>query len=134
MKKSLYILFAVCALLLSCAALRAQTDSAAVETTTSYAIISDSDIGQINSEIKTVVLPAIFNLLGKVGINVTPFAGLLSILLMLLIRFIEKRIMKDRHAATLEEIVNDVSPHGKQPITEHHENRLKAFIKHLRGQ
>lgn len=67
---------------------------------------SDStNVGNINGQIQTVLLPDIFNLLGSFGINLTPFAGIIAALIMWIIRKVEKSTILKNH----ETIVNSMN-------------------------
>lgn len=57
---------------------------------------TDSTAIAVNNTIQTIVLPGVFNILGSFGIKITPFASLLTGIIMWLIRYFEKKYLKSK--------------------------------------
>jgi len=99
----------------------AQSDSTKVVTT-----------DEINSTIQTVILPAVFNVLGATGINLTPFAAIISFLIMFIIRRIEKKNIKAKVVQDITTIVNSQGPKNEvMPL--HHIGLLRKLKDKLEG-
>lgn len=87
----------------------------------------------MNTDIKTVVLPSVFNLLGNFGVNITPFAGLISVTIMFIIRYFEKKKLKEDTARQIRNVVVAGYQSGTPSMPLVHENALKKIIDKLEG-
>jgi hypothetical protein len=87
----------------------------------------------LNMDVKTVILPSLFNLLGTWGINITPFAGLISIAVVFILRHYEKKKLKEETAEKIRSVVVSGYSKASQPIPEVHQHALRKIIDKLEG-
>ena len=122
-KKHLTLILSIAAMFLISFTGYAQTDSSMV-------IVHD----QFNKAVETIVLPAIFSLLGATGINLTPFAALITFIVMFIIRRIEKKRIDKKVANNLREIITtETDGSEKETLGDTHRNKLQRFLDRLEG-
>lgn len=122
MKKYTLIIFSIAAMLLIGFNSYAQTDSSMV-------VVHD----QFNKAVETIALPAIFSLLGATGINLTPFAALITFIVMFIIRRIEKKRLEKKVEANLRDIITtETDGSEKETLGDTHRN-IQRFLDRLKG-
>ena len=123
MKKYTKIIFSILLVLTIGFFAQAQSDSTNLQATE-----------QFNDLVETIILPAVFSILGATGINVTPFAALITFVVMFLIRRYEKNNLRKKITKEIVEIMDSPIPPNADTLNEPYKSKFQKFIDKLRGK